>query len=142
MAHMTGDEFRQFLTAGTRTAKLATTRSDGRPHVVPVWFVMDGEQLIFTTSKDSVKGQAIRRGGRVALCVEEDDPPYAFVLVEGTASTTENPEEVLRWSTRNAARYVGEQKADEYGRLNAGDGMMLVRVTPVKTVTENNVTGE
>ena len=142
MAHMTGDEFRQFLTAGTRTAKLATTRSDGRPHVVPVWFVMDGEQLIFTTSKDSVKGHAIRRGGRVALCVEEDDPPYAFVLVEGTASTTENPEEVLRWSTRNAARYVGEQKADEYGRLNAGDGMMLVRVTPAKTVTENNVTGE
>lgn len=41
MAQMTDDEFRQFLTAGTRTAKLATTRSDERPHVVPVWFVME-----------------------------------------------------------------------------------------------------
>lgn len=51
MPRMTGDEYRDFLVEGTRTAKLATSRPDGSPHVVPVWFVMDGEDLIFTTGR-------------------------------------------------------------------------------------------
>ena len=37
---MTHDEIRAFLLAGTRTAKVATVRADGRPHVAPVWFVL------------------------------------------------------------------------------------------------------
>ncbi len=142
MPRMTGDEYMEFLTEGTRTAKLATAREDGRPHVVPIWFVMDGEELVFVTSEQSVKGRNIRREGRVALCVDSSDPPYAFVLIEGTTTTTEDQEDLLYWSTRNAARYVGEAKVEEYGRLNAGEGMMLVRVTPSHVVSENNITGE
>lgn len=142
MPQMSDEEYKDFLTTGTRTAKLATTRADGRPHVVPIWFVMDGEDLVFTTSRESVKGRAIRRDGRVAICVDDERPPYAFVMIEGTASTTEDPDEMLRWSTANAARYVGKEKADQHGRLNAAEGMMLVRVSPYKVVTENNTTGE
>lgn len=142
MPQMTEEEYREFLSEGTRTAKLATTRRDGRPHVVPIWFVMDGDDLIFTTGKESVKGRAILRDGLVALCVDDENPPYAFVLIEGTATTAEDPDEMLRVSTRNAARYVGEEKAEEYGWLNAAEGEMLVRVTPSKVVTENNTTGE
>ena len=142
MPQMTDQEYKGFLTEGTRTAKLATTRRDGRPHVVPVWFVMDGDDLIFTTSKETVKGRAIRRDGQVALCIDDEKPPYAFVMVEGAATTTEDPDEMLYWSTANAARYVGEEKAEEYGRLNAAEGEMLVRVRPEKIVTENNTTGE
>ena len=142
MPQMTGEECREFLSKGTRTAKLATTRADGRPHVVPIWFVLDGEDPVFATGKESVKGRAIRRDGRVALCVDDENPPYAFVLIEGDTTTTEDPDELLSWSTRLAARYVGEEKADEYGRLNASEGEMLVRVRPGKTVTENNTMGE
>ena len=142
MPRMTDREYRDFLTAGTRTAKLATTRADGRPHVVPIWFVVDGDDLIFTTGKETVKGRAIRRDGRAAMCVDDENPPYAFVMIEGTATTTEDPNEMLRFSTANAARYVGEEKADEYGRMNAAEGEMLVRVSPDKIVTENNTTGE
>lgn len=142
MPRMNDDEYREFLMEGTRTAKLATVRRDGRPHVVPIWFVMDDDDLILTTSKESVKGRAIRRDGQVALCVDDEDPPYAFVLIEGTAATSEYQDELLRWSTRLAARYVGEEKAEEYGELNAGEGEMLVRVTPTKVVTESNITGE
>lgn len=140
MPRMTGDEYREFLSEGTRTAKLATAREDGRPHVVPIWFVMDGEELVFVTSKGSVKGRNIRRDGRVAICVDSSDPPYAYVLIEGTTTTTEDPDELLYWSTRNAAGYVGEEKAEEYGKLNAGEGMMLVRVTPGHVVSENSIT--
>lgn len=110
--------------------------------MVPIWFVMDGEDLIFTTSESSVKGRNIRRDGQVALCVDSSDRPYAYVLIEGTTTTSEDRDELLRWSKRLAARYVGEEKAEEYGRLNAGEGEMLVRVTPAKVLTEDNITGE
>lgn len=142
MPRMTDQEYREFLSEGTRTAKLATTRRDGSPHVVPIWFLLDGEDLILTTGKQSVKGRAIRRNGQVAVCVDDENPPYAFVMIEGTTTITEEPDEMLRFSTRLAARYVGEEKAEEYGRLNAAEGEMLVRVRPDKVVTENNTTGE
>src|SRR5258705_232539 len=52
---MLPDEVQRFLAYGTRTAKLATIRADGRPHVVPVWFVLDGDDIVFTTGTTTVK---------------------------------------------------------------------------------------
>lgn len=142
MAAMTPQRYREFITEGTRTGKLATTRADGRPHVVPVWFVLDGDDLMVTTGADSVKGRALRREPRVAVCVEDDSPPYAFALIEGTVTTSEDHDAVLRWATASAARYVGPDRAGEYGRLNAQPGEMLVRITPTHIVTAENLTGQ
>lgn len=75
MAEMNPHEYRTFLQAGTRTLKLATTRRDGRPHVAPVWFLLDGDTIVFTTGADTVKGRDLRRDGRVALCVDDERPP-------------------------------------------------------------------
>jgi nitroimidazol reductase NimA-like FMN-containing flavoprotein (pyridoxamine 5'-phosphate oxidase superfamily) len=58
---MTESVWREFLSAGTRTGKLATTRRDGRPHVVPIWFVLDGDDLVFMTGAATVKGRALAR---------------------------------------------------------------------------------
>ena len=80
MPAMSDTEYRDFVTAGTRTAKWATTRRDGRPHVVPVWFVLEGDDLLITTRSKSVKGRAVLRDPRVGLCIDDDRPPYAFVL--------------------------------------------------------------
>jgi PPOX class probable F420-dependent enzyme len=82
---ITPDEVRSRLDSDPpHTGKLATARADGRPHVAPVWFVLepDGSVLV-TTSEDSVKGRNLRHAGRAALCVDEEAPPYAFVLMEG-----------------------------------------------------------
>ena len=46
---MTPDEIHAFLSHGTRAAKLATSGPGRQPHVMPVWFVLDGEELLFTT---------------------------------------------------------------------------------------------
>lgn len=142
MSRMSDEEYRDFLMTGTRTGKLATTRKDGRPHVAPIWFVMDGEDIIFMTGRDTVKGHAIRRDGRVALCVDDENPPYAFALIEGAATISEDPDEMLRWSTRIAARYVGEEKEEQFGRRNAVPGELLVRLAPTNIVSHNNMTGE
>ena len=64
---MTPDEVRAFLSHGTRTAKVATSAPGGQPHVMPVWFALDGEELVFTTWGDSVKGRNLRRDPRARV---------------------------------------------------------------------------
>ena len=61
MSAMTPDECRAFLLDRVHTAKLATVRPDGRPHVVPVWFDLDGSTLVFTMAENTVKAANIRR---------------------------------------------------------------------------------
>ncbi|MEA2403672.1 MAG: hypothetical protein QOE08_319 [Thermoleophilaceae bacterium] len=139
MAQMTRDEIRAFLTEGTRTGKLATTRKDGRPHVMPIWFVLDGEDVVFNTGANSVKGRNIRRDGRVSLLVDDERPPFAYVQLNGTATREDNPSNMLDCSSRIAARYMGEDLAEEYGRRNAVPGELLVRLTPERAVAEAGV---
>jgi PPOX class probable F420-dependent enzyme len=137
---MTGEEYREFMLSGTRTAKLSTVRSDGRPHVAPVWFVMDGEDVIFTTGKDTAKGKNILRDGRVALCVDHEDPPFHFAVVEGEAEATLEDPQMLRWATEIGGRYMGEENAEAFGRRNAVPDELLVRVKVKKVVTAMNMT--
>lgn len=131
MRKLTDEECRRFLTGAARTAKLATVRPDGRPHVAPIWIDLDDDgTLVFMTGADTAKGRAIRRDPRVALCVDDERPPFSFVTIEGTAVVSEDPEEMLRWSIRIAGRYMGPELAEAFGRRNAVPGEVLVRVTP------------
>jgi PPOX class probable F420-dependent enzyme len=139
MHEMSDDERRAFLHEGTRTGKLATVRHDGRPHVVPIWFVLDGDDIVLTTGADTVKGRNIRRDGRVSLCVDDESPPYSFVMVEGEATVGEDRDELLRWATRLGGRYMGEDRAEEFGRRNAVAGELLVRVRPANIVARANI---
>jgi PPOX class probable F420-dependent enzyme len=133
---MTVEEARAFLSEGTRTGKLATVRPDGRPHVVPVWFVLDGDDVVFTTGADTVKGRALRREGRATLCVDLERPPYAYVMVEGEVEISEKLDEMREWATRIAARYEGDERAEEFGRRNAVPGELMVRLRPRRIVTQ------
>jgi PPOX class probable F420-dependent enzyme len=132
--HMTPEQARAFLRAGTRTAKLATASRDGQPHVVPVWFVFDGEDLVFTTHETSVKGRALRRERRVSLCVDDETPPYAFVTVQGVAAIDTDLAALRRWATAIGRRYMGADRAEEFGARNGVPGELLVRVTPTKII--------
>jgi len=138
--NMPREEWRAFLQHGTRTGKLATIRKDGRPHVVPIWFVMDGDDLVFTTGAGSVKAHAMRRDPRVCLCVDFEDPPYAFVMVEGVATMRDDVQEMLPYATAIGARYMGANRAEEFGRRNAVQGELLVRITPTRVLAADDIT--
>jgi PPOX class probable F420-dependent enzyme len=129
---MSRDEWRAFLSEGTRTGMLATVRRDGRPHVVPIWFVLDGDDLVFTTASTTVKAHAMRRDPRVCLCVDDERPPYAYVMVAGTAALSEDRDDLLRFATAIGGRYMGADRAEQFGRRNGVPGEVLVRVTPAK----------
>lgn len=133
MRRMGDEERRAFLLAApARTAKLATVRADGRPHVVPIWFDLDGEELVFTTGDSSVKARAMARDPRVAVCVDDERMPFAYVAIEGRAAVLEDAPDLPAWAERIARRYVGDELAGAYGARNAVPGELLVRVTPVR----------
>ena len=125
----------EFLSAGTRTGMLGYVAADGRPLVAPVWFVLDDGELVFNTGRDTSKGHALARDSRVVICVDDPHPPYSFVQVQGVATVTEDPQDMLDVATRTGARYMGADRADEFGRRNAVPGELLVRVRPTKVIT-------
>ncbi|OBI87053.1 PPOX class F420-dependent oxidoreductase [Mycobacterium asiaticum] len=123
-----------FLSEGTRTGMLGFLASDGRPLVAPVWFVVDDGQLVFTTERRTAKGRALQRDPRVTLCVDDPHPPYSFVQVQGLAALSDDPRQVLDIATRTGARYMGADRADEFGRRNAVPGEVTVRISPTKVI--------
>ncbi|MEW2611824.1 PPOX class F420-dependent oxidoreductase [Streptomyces sp. NPDC047880] len=136
---MTDTQWREFVSHGTRTAKLSTVRADGSPHVAPIWFLLDGDEVVFNTGKNTVKGRNLLRDDRIALCVDDDRPPYSFVVLRGRARVSEDLDEIRHWATRIGARYMGEERAGEFGARNGVPGELLVRVTVEKVLAERDV---
>jgi PPOX class probable F420-dependent enzyme len=138
---MTADEVRAFLSHGTRTAKVATSGPGGRPHVMPVWFVLDGDELVFTTGGDSAKARNLRRDPRAAVIVDEEVAPYAFVHIRGHVTLSDDLDELLRFATAIGGRYMGVDRGEEFGRRNAVPGELLARLRPERVIAEANVAG-
>jgi len=141
MATMTTEQWHEFVMTGTRTGKLAVTRADGQPHVTPVWFVLDGADIMLTTESTSVKGRYLRRDPRVCLCVDDQQPPYSFVIINGQATLTEDLDELRHWAAVIGGRYMGADRAAEYGARNGVPGELLVRVKPTKVIAQRDIAG-
>lgn len=133
---MSPDEVRGFLMFGTRTGKIATVMKSGAPHVMPIWFVLDGDDIVFTTGHDTIKGRNLRRDPRVSMVVDDQQPPYSFVHVRGEARISEDPDELLRLATEIGRRYMGDELAEEFGRRNAVPGELLIRIAPARLIAE------
>lgn len=125
---------REFLSSGTRTGVLSTVRKDGTAHAAPIWFVLDEDAVVFTTGRDSVKGRILRRTGHATLTVDAAAPPYSFVTVSGPVEISDDLDEMLRWATKIGGRYMGADRAEEFGRRNAVPDEVLGRLVPAKIV--------
>lgn len=138
---LTDPEVRDFLLEGTRTGKLGYAAADGRPLVAPVWFVLEEDRLVFNTGKDTAKGRALVRDPRVAVCVDLEEPPFAFVQIQGIAEISEDPGDLVATATAIGGRYMGPERAEEFGRRNGVPGELVVRVRPVKVLADFDVAG-
>jgi PPOX class probable F420-dependent enzyme len=152
MYHMERDEWLAFVMHGTRTGKLAVVRKDGSPHVAPIWFLVDAadngadgadgagdDYLVFTSDGSSVKTHALRRDPRIALCVDVDEPPFSFVQFRAEATISEDLDELLEWGIRLGGRYMGAERAEEYGKRNAVPGELLVRARITNVVARAEI---
>lgn len=141
MYSISDPQVREFLLEGTRTGKLSYTAADGRPLVAPVWFILEDDALVFNTGAATAKGRALARDPRAAICVDLEEPPYAFVQVQGSVELSEEPGDLLATATAIARRYVGADRAQEFGRRNGVPGELVVRLRPVKVLADFNVSG-
>jgi PPOX class probable F420-dependent enzyme len=133
MTEMSKKETKKFLMQGTFTAKIATVMKDGSPHVVPIWFVLDEqknrtvkkiEDIIFALYEDSLEATNIQRDNRVSICVDDQTPQFSFVTIHGTAKLVpQKYNELLKWNTGIAERYMGKINAEAYGKRNSTEGV-------------------
>ena len=133
-------ELRAFLSEGTRTGKLGYVAADGRPLVAPIWFVVDGDDLLFNTGGQTAKARAIARDPRLVVCVDSEVPPFGFVQVQGIATVSEDPDELVSSATAIGARYMGADRAEEFGARNGVPGELTVRITPTRVIAALDMT--
>ena len=138
---MTPEETTAFLLSGTRTGKLAWVSQTGAPHVAPIWFVLDGDDVIFNTHEDSGKAKALAREGRASLVVDLEEPPYAFVKIDGTVTIEDDLEQVKAVAMQIGGRYMGADRAEEFGARNGVPGELIVRLTPTKVTALDDLSG-
>jgi PPOX class probable F420-dependent enzyme len=148
---MNPEEIKNFLNLGTMTAKVSTASLDSTPHVAPVWFVVDydprsssGDKdftIIFTTSYDSVKARHLTSNPKICLCVDDQKPPFSFIIFNGIAEIDQHPnyDELLRLTSRIAERYMGKENAEKYGKRNAVKGECIIKIKPRKIIAQKNV---
>jgi len=138
---MTEQEIQAFLSSTpARPGTLATTRADGRSHVAPVWFVTDDNgDIIFNTGRDTVKGRNLARTHFAALCVQDDRAPYSFVTIEGEVVLSEELGDVRKWAAIIGGRYMGADRAEEFGARNGVEGELVIRLHPDRIVSAADV---
>jgi len=140
MRSLSDAQIRQFLDEDGRTAKLATVAADGQPHVVPVWYIVDSDEVVVTMSSTTAKGRHLARDPRVALTVDDERPPFAFVTVRGVATLLHDPPDLLDWTTRIAARYVPPDDVARLGARFADIDDLVVRIRPIRAIGWAEVT--
>jgi hypothetical protein len=82
------------------------------------------------------------RDKRVCLCVDDQKPPFSFVTVFGAAEVIRcKLDELFRWTSKLAERYMGQENAEAYGKRDAVEGEVLVRVKPERIIAQKDVAG-
>ena len=130
------------LSAPAPTATLATVRADGRPHAKPIWFDLDGDDVMFNTGEPTVAGRNMARDGRVTLCIDDPLPPFSFVILEGTVTLSTHAEDALAlttWAGRIGARYLGAAEEESMAARNGVPGEYLVRLSVSKVTAARDV---
>lgn len=141
MPKMTEAEIRQFMGTGSKTGKLATVRANGSPHVVPIWFTFDEAtgDAVFMTWHTSRKANNMRLDPRVSICVDDESFPFAWARLDGIASFDEADR--VHWATETCRRYVGDDRAAEFGVRNGVAGELVVRIRPTLLTGQSNIAG-
>jgi PPOX class probable F420-dependent enzyme len=101
------DAIRDFLDK-PHFAVVATLTSDGMPHQTVVWYMRDGDDIIFSVPFDSMKHKHLKRDNRISLCMEAG---FSYVTIIGTVELEENPQIARAEYGQLGARYMGAMTA-------------------------------
>ena len=135
MKAFTDTERQEFL-AAKHVAVLSVAAANGRPPAsVPMWYdYTPGGNIRVNTGAASRKSKLIERAGAVTLVVQREEPPYQYVVVEGTVVdiTTPTPVEVRE---AIAIRYLGEEGGRAFVSSMDGQNSVLFTIRPDRWLT-------
>ena len=122
---MLSDRDRRIIDA-PNFASVATLMPDGSPQVSTIWIDRDGDDVLFNTAEGRVKTDNLRRDGRVAISVVDQQDHDEQVIVRGTVTdmTTEGADVHIDFL---AKKYLG---ADSYPFRDPDEQRVIVRVRP------------
>ena len=134
MASTMNKEEREKFLAEVHGGVIAVADEGRGPLAVPVWYLYEpgGEIAIWTGAK-SRKARLLEAAGRVTFCVQDENPPYRYVSVEGPVTAVEQASftELVR---PLAVRYLGEEAAGPYlesmGGADGVAGDIVIRMRP------------
>ena len=139
MRMMEPNEILEYIDEKPRSAHIATVRADGGPHVSVIWVIRDGDEMVFTTWATSVKGRNMARTGRAAISI--DDPAdSSYVAIEGTVTIDVDPDLARWWATRLGGKYMGTDRAEEFGQQNGVPGEVTCRLRPTRMSGARGIT--
>jgi PPOX class probable F420-dependent enzyme len=98
---------RAFLEA-PHFAVLATVGGSGAPQQTVMWYLIDGDEILFNTKRGRVKQRDLERDPRVSLCIADG---YRYVTIRGTVRANADPAVTQDDIKRLATRYYGPEKA-------------------------------
>jgi PPOX class probable F420-dependent enzyme len=128
---MTVDEREAFL-ADLHVGVLAVERDGKGPLALPIWYAYDGTDVTIGTLGSSPKAALLRRAGRATLTVQDEQPPYRYVSVEGPVTIESRGGDVLAMATR----YLGPELGAWYAEHNPPtDDSVTVRLRPERWLT-------
>jgi PPOX class probable F420-dependent enzyme len=100
------------------------------------------DDIIFTTSSRSAKARNIQRDNRVSVCVDDQTPPFSYVVIYGIARIQHCQQtELFRFATKIAQRYMGKEVAELYGKRNSSENEVVVRIKPIRIIAKKDIAG-
>ncbi len=94
-----------------RFAVLATVNPDGSPHLTVMWYLLDGDDIVFNTAAGRRKAVNLERDQRVSLTVYDDASPYRYLRMEGRVRIVHDPDVSQADIRRLALRYYDGDEA-------------------------------
>ena len=134
---------RRFLTESpAHTGVVSTVRADGRPHAKPVFFDVEGADILLITGRSTVTGMNLARDPRLTLCVEVEAPHFRYVTLDGTATLSTyatDPAKLSHLAGHLAARYRGGGQEQAMARSAWLLSVYLIRVAITNSTGARNV---
>ncbi|MBI4570784.1 MAG: pyridoxamine 5'-phosphate oxidase family protein [Chloroflexi bacterium] len=127
---MTGEE-REFLKAN-RLVVVGLNRKAGPPHLTPVYYVLDGDDLLMSTTASRLKARAVRRNPDVSLCVIGEQPPFPYLLIygKGTIEQEGAVDAMMQVGARMTGNPVPESARPALEERARSEGRVVLRVRP------------
>ena len=123
---------RQFLNK-PRVARLATQGADGYPHVVPIWFRRDGDDILFGSDRDNRKVRNTQANPKGAVVIGGELPvEEEGYMIQGDLSIEEDPHHASMW--KMLLRYESKKDAERLAKEWADSDMIVIRLKPRKVI--------